>query len=155
MLARIERTLPSAAKLPAAPVAPFAASVAATSEQRRAELNATWRSPTGGRDSQTRDILHLRMRLVACWRPGIFEFSFRALKHYAPLADFANTRFSPNGRSVKLSSVSDYTHGLQLITEGSASPVAEVDPSFSSSVLYTDLFTSGLILFSRINFCYR
>ena len=71
------------------------------------------------------------------------------MRYYCPLFSYANTRLSPNGRAVKVSRVSDQTHGLTLIVEGSSTPVAEVDPGFSSSLAPTDLFTTGITRFSN------
>ena len=151
MLSRIERAMPG---LPSpAPVAPVAATPESR-EQRRAKLNAAWRAHLLGhydeRIKEQRDLLTSSDGQGGAVVSQEFSgFLSESLKWFCPLFNYANVRQSTNGRSVKIGRVSDQTHGLTLITEGSSTPVAEVDPSFSSSVVSKDLFTSGVIRFSN------
>ena len=50
---------------------------------------------------------------------------------------------------MKVSKVDDSGNGLTLLVEGISTPVPEVDPTFSSVVVATDLFTAGQIRFSN------
>lgn len=151
MLERIERSMPSLPVV-SAPIVPVV--TPESREQRRAKLNSAWREYLRGHSDQRvqehRDIISSSDGGGGAVVPQEFSgFLSESLKYYAPLFDYANVRVSPNGRSVKVSRVNDTTHGLTLITEGSSTPVAEVDPGFSSSLVSTDLFTSGLTRFSN------
>jgi HK97 family phage major capsid protein len=114
-------------------------------------LNKTWRDFIRGyQTEETRALLTSSDGAGGAVVAQEFSgFLSEALKYYCPLFFYANVRVRPNGRSVKVGRVSDTTHGLTLITEGSSTPVAEVDPGFSSSLVSTDLFTSGLTRFSN------
>lgn len=152
MLERIERFMPALPVVSAPVTAPAVTRNAGEQKSdRRAKLNATWRDYIRGNQSEeTRDLLSSSDGGGGAVVPQEFSgFLSESLKYYCPLFNYANTRLSPNGRSVKVSRVSDQTHGLTLITEGSSTPVAEVDPGFSSSLVSTDLFTSGLTRFSN------
>jgi HK97 family phage major capsid protein len=74
-----------------------------------------------------------------------------ALKTYAPLTQFARTRFSSCGRPVKASpQVVDTANGLFLVTEGSTTAVSSVDPTISTAgTISTDLLSSGQTLYSN------
>ena len=150
MLQRVERALPN---LPApVPVVPVI--TPESREQRRANLNAAWRSHLRGRNDhrikEHRDILTTTASDGATLIPVEFNgFVATAMKYYAPLTQFVRTRFSSNGRPVKVSKVDDSGNGLSLIIEGSGTPVPEADPTFSSVTVATDLFTAGQIRYSN------
>jgi len=150
MLSRIERAMPG---LPAP--APVAAPPATPEprEQRRSKLNAAWRSYLQGRYDdriqEHRDIISTVAGGGGAVVPQEFSgFLSESLKLYANLFQYANVRQSSNGRSAKITKVDDTTHGLTLITEGSAT-LSEADPTFSSSVVSTDLFSTGIVRFSN------
>jgi len=150
MLSRIERALPG---LPVpAPVAPAAATAPESREQRRAKLNSAWRSYLQGRlDDRVQEHRDLLTSVGTAGPLVPQEFSgflSESLKIYAPLFDYANVRQSQNGRSVKISKVDDRANGLTLLTEGTVT-LTEADPSFSSSIVGTDLFSTGAIRFSN------
>ena len=150
MLERIERSMPSLPQV-SAPIVPVV--TPESHEQRRAKLNSAWREYLRGHSDQRvqehRDIISSSDGGGGAVVPQEFSgFLSETLKYYCPFFDYANVRVSPNGRSVKVGRVDDVTHGLTLITEGSAT-VAEVDPGFSSSLVSTDLFTSGITRFSN------
>jgi len=150
MLSRIERAMPGL-PTPAPVVTPPA--TPESREQRRSKLNAAWRAYLQGRYDdripEQRDIISTVAGGGGAVVPQEFSgFLSEALKYYAPLFDYANVRFSPNGRGEKISRVTDNTHGLTLVTEGSAT-LPQVDPTFSSSLVSTDLFTTGATRFSN------
>lgn len=121
--------------------------------ERRAKLNEAWRSYLQGRYDdkiqEHRDILSTQVNGGGAVVPEEFSgFLSQTLKLYASLFDYANVRQSPNGRSVKIPKVTDTSNGLTLITEGSVS-LTETDPTYSSSIVNTDLFSSGVIRFSN------
>jgi HK97 family phage major capsid protein len=150
MLQKVERALPNL-PAPAPVVAPPAAPQ--SKEQRRANLNAAWRGYLQGRldnrIQEHRDIISTVAGGGGAVVPQEFSgFLSEALKYYAPIFDYANVRFNPNGRGEKISRVTDNPHGLTLVTEGSAT-LPQVDPTFSSSFVSTDLFTTGATRFSN------
>ena len=147
MLSRIERAMPGL-PIPAPVVAP-----PPTREQRRSKLNAAWRFYLQGRHDdripEYRDLISTVSGQGGAVVPVEFSgFLSESLKLYAPLFDYANVRQSSNGRSAKISKVDDTAQGLKLITEGSVS-LSEADPTFSSSTVSTDLFSTGIIRFSN------
>jgi HK97 family phage major capsid protein len=153
---KIERLLPNLPPPVQVPVATSQASsnTSESRELRRAKLNAAWRAhfqgKTDNRIPEHRDILTTDANGGGAVVPQEFSgFLSQTLKWFAPLTTFANTRISPNGRAVKVGRVSDTANGLTIITEGNSTPVPEVDPVFSSSVLSTDLFSSGVIRFAN------
>jgi len=150
MLSRIERAmpgLPTPAPVAAPPATPE------SREQRRSKLNAAWRFYLQGRHDdripEYRDLISTVSGQGGAVVPVEFSgFLSESLKLYAPLFDYANVRQSSNGRSAKISKVDDTAQGLKLITEGSVS-LSEADPTFSSSTVSTDLFSTGIIRFSN------
>ncbi len=143
MLKRLENFLPSPV---AAPVVP-ATRTRETKKQRRAKLNSAFRAYLLGQEH--RDIISSGDSVGGAVVPQEFSgFLSEALKTYAPLFDYANVRQTTNGRGVKICRVDDTAHGLTLLTEGSV-VLPENDPTFSSSVISSDLFSSGIIRFSN------
>ena len=150
MLKRVEHVLPN---LPTpAPVVP-ATRTRESKKQRRAKLNSAFRAYLQGqydeRIKEQRDLLTSSDSVGAAVVPQEFSgFLSEALKMYAPLFNYANVRQTTNARGVKICRVDDTAHGLILLTEGSVS-LTETDPTFSSSVVNSDLFSSGIIRFSN------
>jgi HK97 family phage major capsid protein len=154
LLERAERHISSMSPAPVAtPPAASAVIVQRDSKERRSKLNAAWRSYFRGESQNTaefRDILTITSSDGAPLIPQEYNgFVATALKYYAPMTQFVRTRFSSNGRAVKVSKVDDTGNGLNLIVEGSSTPVPEADPTFSSVVVSTDLFTAGQIRYSN------
>ena len=149
MLSRIERAMPG---LPVpTPVAPVV--TPESREQRRSKLNSAWRSYLQGhhdeRIKEHRDLLTSSDGGGgAVVNQEYSGFLSEALKLYAPLFSYVNLRQSSKGRSVKVTKVDDTSHGLTLLTEGTVT-LAEVDPTFSSSVVNVDLFSTGITRFSN------
>jgi HK97 family phage major capsid protein len=117
-------------------------------EQRRAELNKQWRNYLQNSPVETRDIT-ISNEGGALVQEEQLEFVSIALKQYAPLTQYANVRYSVQGREVKASRVVDTSKGLYLFDEGSSSlATVEEDPAFSSNVIAGDLFTTGRVSYS-------
>jgi HK97 family phage major capsid protein len=122
--------------------------------QHRSRLNKAWRMHLEGRfDDSIPELRDITSNTSAGGSlvPNEFQSGFvsAALKHFAPLAQFVRTRVSSNGRPVKVSRVTDTAHGMVLINEGGGTSVPEVDPTFSSSDVFTDAFSTGQIRFSN------
>jgi HK97 family phage major capsid protein len=150
MLKRLEAFLPSPVATPVAP----ATRTRETKKQRRAKVNSAWRSYLQGqydeRIKEQRDLLTSSDGQGAAVVPQEFSgFLSETMKLYAPLFNYANVRPTTDARGIKICRVDDSTHGITLLTEGSATPLPEVDPTFSSSVVNVDLFTSGITRFSN------
>lgn len=75
------------------------------------------------------------------------DFVSQALKAYAPLVEFARVRWSDDSAPVKIVSVDDRANGLTLISEGSGP--SELDPTLSSSTVFYDQLSTGLVQFSN------
>jgi HK97 family phage major capsid protein len=131
---------------------PVVAASGESKEQRRAKLNAAWRAHLQGRLDQRvqehRDIFQSTDGGGGAVVPEEFSgFLSETLKLYAPLFNYANVRQSPNGRSVRISKVNDTSSGLTVILEGTT--LSEVDPTFSTSLVETDILSAGITKFSN------
>jgi len=124
-------------------------------EQRRTKLNSAWRSYLKGavdvRIPEHRDILTSTSGADGgALIPQEFnDFVAQSLKYFAPLTQYVRTRNSTNGRPVKVSRVDDTANGMNLIAEGSTASIAEADPTFSSSTVFLDLFSTGQTRYSN------
>jgi HK97 family phage major capsid protein len=118
-------------------------------QERRSELNKAWRNYLQNNPVETRDIKTSNEGGAFVPEEFLSEFLSIALKAYAPLTQYANVRYSVDGREVKAARVVDTSKGLYLFNEGTGSLAAtEEDPSFSSSVIQGDLLTTGRISYS-------
>jgi len=148
MLKRVDHLLPTPAPV-ATPV--FAIRQRGSKKERRAKLNSAFRAYLQGQYDpliqEHRDILTTSDGVAVV--PQEFSgFLSEALKTFAPLFSYSNVRQTTNARGVKICRVDDTAHGLTLLTEGSV-VLPENDPTFSSSVVNSDLFSSGIIRFSN------
>jgi HK97 family phage major capsid protein len=117
-------------------------------QERRSELNRAWRGYLQGWNLETRDIT-ISSEGGALVPEEQLDFVSIALKQYAPLTQYANVRYSVQGREVKASRVVDTSKGLYLFNEGSSSlATMEEDPTFSSDMIAGDLFSTGRISYS-------
>ena len=123
-----------------------------SAEQRaehKAELNIAFQRYLQNK-SERRDLLTIGSAgaVVPLEFSGFISYASKA---YAPITQFARTRVSDNGRPVKSSPrVDDTANGMFVITEGSGTPVTEVDPSFSASAtIFTDLCSTGMVRYSN------
>ena len=96
---------------------------------------------------QTRDLATTSDAGGAAVIPQGYTFGAFARKYYAPLLDVLNEVRTESGQPYKISFLdATTTPGLVLIQEAATSnPFTEEDPLMSSSVVFTDLFSSGQI----------
>jgi HK97 family phage major capsid protein len=144
--------------MPSLPVvsAPVTAPAVVRSEgeqksERRAKLNKTWRDfIRGNTTEETRALLTSSDGSGGAVVAQEFSgFLSETLKTYCAFFDYANVRQSPNGHPVKISKVDDSTHGLTYLSDEGSVSLTDTDPTFSSTVVNTDLLSSGLTRFSN------
>jgi HK97 family phage major capsid protein len=115
--------------------------------ERQKTLNTSVQRFLQGKLTETRDLVFGTYGAVV---PVEFsEWITEALKIYAPLTQFARTRFGSGSRGVKSSPRTDDTaNGLWLVSPGTVVP--EEDPTFgASTTIQPDLVSTGLIKYSN------
>jgi HK97 family phage major capsid protein len=113
----------------------------------RAKQHEAFRSYLKTGSLQTRDLATTSDAGGAAVIPQGYTFGAFARKYYAPLLDVLNEVRTESGQPYKISFLNaTTTPGLVLIQEAATSnPFTEEDPLMSSSVVFTDLFSSGQI----------
>jgi HK97 family phage major capsid protein len=145
MLKRVENVLPKSA--PAATPPATSRGGRESKKTRRAKINATFRAYLQGQNTpEVRALVENTDANGGAAVPQEFSSILtEALKLYAPLMSYANTKIST--RSVKVSTVDDTANGLTLISEGTT--LAETDPTFASVLVDRDILSAGIIKFAK------
>jgi len=127
--------------------ASFRATVEKEEAEQRAKQHEAFRSYLKTGSLQTRDLATTSDAGGAAVIPQGYTFGAFARKYYAPLLDVLNEVRTESGQPYKISFLNaTTTPGLVLIQEAATSnPFTEEDPLMSSSVVFTDLFSSGQI----------
>jgi HK97 family phage major capsid protein len=117
------------------------------SAEQRAKQHIAFRNYLKTGSLQTRDLATTSDAGGAAVVPDGYSFGAFARKYYAPLLDVLNEVRTESGQPYKISFLdATTTPGLVLIQEAATSnPFTEEDPLMSSSVVFTDLFSSGQI----------